>query len=291
MMQWSRAHTLIAGAALIVLTNAVALVGVAYNRSGDPDSVLALTQRELQTPYKWWREGENSGIALKLLWRVHEEQIRDEMDTGTWYAGVGGTPSWLTKAKLGELGFDVAQPEDSDRGRRHYEKQLPKEVLLALELDGPAYAQARERAKRHADRQDALRAANPDKKELEERSKQARERLGREERENSRLFAVDAGLDAGALRAKYPDRAHYAIVRGRVRPLVSGSGRSLTLSGYVGELSVDEISVPLEFRNVFERALPNLAMGAPGLARFDATVSFGKRLEPWLTAAARSGSK
>jgi len=236
------------------------------------------------------RERENSGIALRLLWRVHEEQIGDEIDAGTWYAGVGRTAAWLTKAKLGELGFDVSQPEDSDRGRRHYEKQLPKEVLLALELDGPAYAAARERAKRHADREDALRAANPDKKEFEQRSKEARHRVDREELQYSRLFAVDAGLDAGALRSKYPDRVHYAIARGRVRPVVTDSGHSLRLSGSLSELSVDGIIVPLEFRNVFEHALPDLATGARSPARFDATVAFGKRLEPWLTAAVRGGS-
>jgi hypothetical protein len=289
MMRWSRAHTLIAGAALIVLTNGVALVGVAYNRSGDPDSVLAFTQRELQMSYKWWRDRENSGIALRLLWRVHKEEIGDETDTASWY-GVGGTPAWLTKGKLGELGFDVSQPEDSDQGRRHYERQLPKEVLLVLELDGPAYAEARERAKRHADREDALRAANPDKKEFEQRSKEARDRMDREEDQYSRLFAVDAGLDAGALRSKYPDRAHYAIARGQVRPLVTSSRRSSKLTGYVSELSIDEMNVPLELRNVFEHALPDAATGARSAARFDATVAFGKRLEPWITAAARSGS-
>jgi hypothetical protein len=287
MMRWSRAHTLIAGAALVVLTNAVALIGVAYNRSGDPDAVLALTQRELQMPYKWWRERENSGIALRLLWRVHKEEIGDEIDTGSWYAGVGGAPAWLTKAKLAELGFDVSQPEDSDRGRRHYEKQLPREALLVLELDGPAYAEARERAKRHADREDALRAANPDKKEFERRSKEARDRLDREEHQYSRLFAVDAGVDAGVLRSKYPDRAHYAIARAQIRPMISGSGRSLKLSGYISGLSIHEINVPLQFRNVFEHALPDSATGARNPARFDATVAFGKRFEPWLTAAAR----
>jgi hypothetical protein len=289
MMRWSRAHTLIAGAVLIVLTNAVALVGVAYNRSGDPDSVLALTQRELQMSYKWWRDRENSGIAIRLLWRVHNEEIGDEGDTASWY-GVGGAPAWLTKAKLGELGFDVSQPEDSDQGRRHYERQLPKEVLLILELDGPAYLEARERAKRHADREDALRAANPDKKEFEQRSKDARDRMDREERQYSRLFAVDAGLDAGALRAKYPDSAHYAIARGQVRPLVTGSALSLKLAGYVSELSIDEINVPLEFRNAFEHALPDAGTGMRRPVHFDATVAFGKRLEPWVTAVAPSSS-
>ncbi len=287
MMRWSRAHTLIAGAALIVLTNAIALVGVAYNRSGESDSALTLTQRELQLSYRWWRDRENSGIALRLLWRMHNAEIGDETDTASWY-GVGGTPAWLTKAKLGELGFDVSQPEDSDRARRHYEKQLPKEVLLVLELDGPAYAEALARAKRHADQEDALRAANPDKKEFEQRSKEARDRMDREERQYSRLFAVDAGLDAGALRSKYPDRAHYAIARGQVRPLLMSSRRSSSLTGYVSELSIDEINVPLEFRNVFERAVPEAAIGMHSPVRFD--VAFGKRLEPWIAAAARGGS-
>jgi len=289
MMRWSRVHTLIAGATLVVLTNAVALIGVAYNRSGDPDGALAFTQRELQMSYKWWRARENSGIGLRLVWRVYDEEVGDESDTARWY-GVGGAPAWLTKAKLDELGFDVSQPEDSDRGVRHYERQLPKEVLVVLELDGPAYAEARERAKRHADREEALRTANPDKKEFEQRSKEARERLEREGQQYSRLFVVDAGLDVGGLRAKYPDRAHYAIARGQVRLLLPGSRRSSKLKGYVSELSIDEINVTLEFRNAFEHALPDATTGMRSPVRFDATVAFGRRLEPWITAAARGGS-
>jgi len=289
-MRWSRAHTLIAGAALIVLSNAVALIGVAYNRSDDPDSALALTQRELQIPYRSWRLRENSGIDLRLLWRMHEEEIGDEIDAGNWYTGGGGAAAWLNKAKLAELGFDVSQTEDSQQARRRYEKQLPKEVLVVLELNGAAYRDAVERARRHAEREAALRAANPDKKEFEQRSKDARNRLDREQRQYSRLFAVDASLNASALRSKYPDRSHYAIARGQIRPIVSSSGRSLRLSGYISGLSVDEINVPLEFRSVFERGLPDSATGVANPVRFDATVAFGKRFEPWITAAARSGS-
>jgi hypothetical protein len=162
-----------------VLTNAVALIGVAHNRSGDPDSVLVLTRRELQMPYRWWRVRENSGIDLRLLWRMDKEEIGDEIDAGNWYAGTGGTAAWLGTAKLAER---------------------------------------------------------------------------------------------------------------QIRPVVSGSGRSLRLSGYVSGLSVDEINVPLEFRSVFERALPDSATGVANPIRFDATVAFGKRFEPWITAAARSSS-
>jgi len=69
-MTWSRKHTLLAGLGLIALTNAIALSGVVYNRSGDPEATLRLTQRELRTPYRWYGNRENSGLALSLVWRV-----------------------------------------------------------------------------------------------------------------------------------------------------------------------------------------------------------------------------
>ena len=58
-MTWSRKYTLVAGLGLIVLTNAIALFGVVYNRSGAPEATLRLTQRELRTPYRWYGGREN----------------------------------------------------------------------------------------------------------------------------------------------------------------------------------------------------------------------------------------
>src|SRR4030067_1545641 len=105
MMKWS--HTLIAGSVLILLTNAVALVGAAYNRSGDPESRLHLSQRELQN-YRWNEIRDNSGITLTLNWRVAREAPAQRNDYGVGYsAGKWGTPTWLDKAKMSELGFDV----------------------------------------------------------------------------------------------------------------------------------------------------------------------------------------
>ncbi|MEK7787846.1 MAG: DUF4824 family protein, partial [Chloroflexota bacterium] len=39
---------MVAGIALILTTNVVVLAGVAYNHSGDAESVLKLSQRELR---------------------------------------------------------------------------------------------------------------------------------------------------------------------------------------------------------------------------------------------------
>ena len=51
MIAWTRRHTLIAGLGLILGVNAIVLGGVAYNRSGEPESLLQLSERELYTPF------------------------------------------------------------------------------------------------------------------------------------------------------------------------------------------------------------------------------------------------
>src|SRR5690606_12121573 len=48
-----RALTFALGAAIILAANAVALGGVAWNRSGEPESRVALSQRELARPPEW----------------------------------------------------------------------------------------------------------------------------------------------------------------------------------------------------------------------------------------------
>lgn len=102
----------------------------------------------------------------------------------------------------------------------------------------------------------------------------------------SRLFVVDAGLDAEALRAKYPDRSKYAIVRGQFRPSIRMANSTRTHAGHVEEVSVDAINVPLELRGAFEGAMPRMQVPA-SKAKFEATVAFGRRLEPWIQDAVR----
>ena len=241
-MRLSRKATAMAGIGLILAVNAIALVGVAYNRSGEPESTLRLTERELGAPGNWGFQKENSGLSLRLLFRVLDE--RSDPYGYFSFAGVGGNASWLTEEKLKELGFSPPGKSLTAAQKRAYDKQGAKEVLLVLEFDGSAYRAALERARK--------RAAAPagEGKEAAQKAEMVANMLRHEERESSRLFVVDAGLDAARLRARYPDRSRYAIVQGRVHPPAYDYARTNT--GTVEGLAIDGVNVPLGFRPVFD---------------------------------------
>jgi uncharacterized protein DUF4824 len=281
-MLWPAKWTAAAGLGLIAAVNAWVLVGVAYNRGGEPESALRLTDRELSVPRPRAFQKENSGLSLRLLWRVRDEE-NEARGFNFGYGGIGGRATWLNEAKLRDLGIQVPPKSASDAEKRRYRKLGSKEALLVLEFDGPAYRAVLERARERANAPPAPGKQGPQAAELPAKL------LRYEEQDSSRLFVIDAGLDAATLRAKYPDRARYAIVKGRVRPLPSGYGK--TEVGMVEALSVDSVNVPLELRSVFEGVTPRpyYAFGQPSPPGpgFEAAVVFGKRLEPWLTVATR----
>ena len=169
------------------------------------------------------------------------------------------------------LGFDVS----NSAGTFHRnDRTLSRDVLLVLEMDGEAYRRSLEGARRHLAEEEAVLAAMPDGNEKKGRLKNAADRLAREERENSRLFVVDAGRDLTELRGRYSDRARYAIVRGQVRPSWSGERGDGPLRGYVSAVDIAGINVPY--------ALRPLLTESPAPWKFTAGVAFGRRLEPWI---------
>ncbi len=272
---------------LILLANAVALTGVYLNRSGEPDARTTLSQRELGMPWDWRVPRDNSGLVLRLNWRVPDGNAVDYSYGGYGYHG--GTPEWLDEARMQALGFDTAPVAENSEGRRRFERQLPREALLVLELAGPAWQQALERARQNAARHEAARLANADSKEFIEKAKRAQEQLQREEKTHSRLFAIDAGLDRAALRAKYPDRGRYLILRANLRPRLETRDKKTRVTGYVSELAAQRINVPHALRPQLEPALRQTRRNAldPGVP-FEATVAVGQRLEPWIEAIAVS---
>lgn len=259
----------LAGVALIVAVNAIAIGGALYNRGGEPEATLALSDRELELPYRWEEERDNSGLSLRLQWRV---TTRDEY---TLFSH-GREPAWLDAAGLAALGFDTSLPADDLDAERHYARQLARDALLVLELDGPAYAAALAAAQARFDKEKADDAAH------------AQRDLDYERERASRLFVVDAGADRQALRAQYPDTARYAIVRGHVEIDVCTTRGGKHLCGHVGGVEVGRINVPVEWRSVFDglKWTNRFDRDAPRVA-WAATVAFGRRLEPWLLSAER----
>jgi Domain of unknown function (DUF4824) len=178
---------------------------------------------------------------------------------------------------MAELGFDVAKLADSSANGRHYKESLSREVLLVLEINDQAYRQVLQRARDYAEQSRALLAANPDSKEFKQRVKNAEEYYKNEETINSRLFVIDAGIDMQKLRSTYPDRTRYAIVHGLIHPGITREKNETQVRGNISELHAEHINVPFNYRQVFDAVAP-----------YEVTIAFGKRLEPWITAAAKS---
>jgi hypothetical protein len=263
----------------------VALTGVYLNRSGEPESRLVLSQRELSVPWDWRGSKENSGLALGLNWRVGTAE-----SSGDYYGGYsfsGGTPDWLDEARMAALGFDTtgwaldkwhAPPLRAlAAARRAAGAGTGRPVLAA----GAGAGAGERRAPRGG-------AAGQRRQQGIRRQGQARaEQLEREEVLGSRLFAIDAGLDRAALRAKYPDRSRFLILKAHVRPRLDSRERKTWVTGYVSELAVPTVNVPHALRPGLEPVLRDTVRTPVGTGRrFEATLAVGRRLEPWIEAVA-----
>ena len=284
MRAWRRTDVLWAGLALLVATNGIVLAGALYNRSGEPEATLRLSQRELELPYRYGFERENSGLSLEFRWRV--PHLAKPEDAALYY---DEAVPWLDKAKLAELGFDLSRPPSTAEGARYYGKQLPREVLLVLEYEGAAWRAALQRAEERANRAGERARANPGAVELKKALESASADLDSEKSRGSRLFVVDAGRDSAALRQKYPDRSHYAIVPGIVRLASRRRGMDMIPIGYVSSLSVAAINVPTAYRAPFASAYKDADEAMPRPGKYEAVVAFGRRLEPWIVDVQRSG--
>jgi hypothetical protein len=267
-------RTLIAGLALIAVTNAVALIGVNYNRSGEPDAVAVLTERELRLPYRHGFLKENSGIALNILWRVgYRAPYRPSRYDRIEHA------LWLDKEKLEALGFDLSEPLNSEKARRYYKKMLPRDVYLVLEYDGDMHKQTIEKRKSELAEQQALLTNNPEKMDFKKQVKNARDRLEAEEQFNSRLFVIDAGRDKTVLRGRYPDRTKYLIMAGQVDLHVYES----SFKGNIRSLTIKSVNVPLDYHSILVPLMDqdNHRKQSEG-PRYRVKLATGQRLEPWV---------
>lgn len=260
-------HGLLAGLALILLSNAVALGGAWYNRQGEPESRLQLSERELWRSHDGTHR-ENSGLSLHLNWRI----ASDPEDPQRF------SQQLLDETTLLALGF--TRHQGSER-RWHQPRQRP--VLIVLELDGPAYQRELKQAELALQQAQQDLAGSPDSPHLREQLKYTRLELDNQRERASRLFAVAAGTDLQALRQRYPDRSRYAIVGGTVRAWCDCDGtQPHRLRGQIDQLHVTDLNVPAAWRQELAERMPR--RHEDGQLPLHIEISYGQRLEPWISA-------
>lgn len=268
-MNWTRTQGLLAGLGLIVLANAAALGSAAWNRSGEPDSRLALSERELVRNSDW--HNENSGVSLRLLWRIPGDE-----PNAAWAPRIPAE-------RMRELGFSVPQQIDRESALA-YDRQQARDALLVLELDGPLYQRELRLAQKRLEQAERALAGDPGNLHLKSERDFQRDALEHEEQRASRLLLADAGNDLQALRARYPDREHYAIVHGQVRPSSLYRNRAWIIGGMASTDGVRALNVPKRWHEELEGLAPRAEQRAAQEAAqpFVAEVDFGQRLEPWI---------
>ncbi|MFJ3261038.1 DUF4824 family protein [Pseudomonas sp. NPDC086581] len=270
-MNWTRTHALVGGVGLILLVNAVALGGVAWNHSGEPDSVLPLSQRELLRNSSW--HNENSGLSLRLHWRIPTRDDSTRHNRG-WLPAIDAQ-------KMEKLGFAMPAQVDDDSAPR-FGRQQSRDALLVLELDGPLYQREVQLTRKRLDEARLAADAAPQNARLADERDFIRRELDSEEKTDTRLLLKDVGLDLQTLRAQYPDRQRYLIVQGRVRPISNYYQHVWTLGGTASSIGTDNINVPHLWRERLDRVLLRPARADGTAQPYVAEVAFGRRLEPWI---------
>jgi len=265
----------VAAIALVLLASVALLLGAWWNRSGGPEAVIELTEREARLVHG---DDENTGLSLRLVWRSPEESDEE--------AG------WFDAAKLEAVGYDCGLSIEDPSAEIYYTRRLPREAWVVLEYAGPAWQTWREQQEEDlAETLEEMRKLEKPEAKIEERREEGEERI----LHASRLMAVDAGRDAGALRALYPDAGRHLVVGAVVRlhyerpwDQETKSHRSPFLRGRVRQVLVSGIHVPRAHRAVLDavrKEKPARSWHGAGLGeepRYRVRLRYGRRREPWV---------
>lgn len=275
---------LLAGLALVAVANGWILAEVAWNRSGEPEARVELTERELRLPWRPPDDDEDSGLSLMLQWQGPDQ-----------YSPAPASPG-LDRDKLRALGFDVHVPPASAEAADFYDSVPEREAFAVLEMEGDAWRRILADKERELVRCRS-RLGCPSGTtlgELETRFETLRH-------SESRLVAIDVGRDPAALRQRHSDRGRVLILPAVVRLNFTPAHEDepAALDGYL-RLRIDHVHVPLPLRPPFDavyrderrksfRSGEDLMEREHG-PRYRAVLALGERHEPWLVRAERMSS-
>jgi len=266
---------------LLILVNVVVLVGVSYNRSSESEAELVLTERELPLTYAYRRQ-ENSGVALRInSYHAYYYPGRFSSDDFLF--------TWLDKQKLEALGFVFNEPINEQDKYNYFSRQLPRRTYAVLEYSGNVWEQWKVRREQEVTE---IEREILERKKTDKDLAAARKSYERELLSGSRLFIVDAGNDAAALRKQYADRARFLIIPAKVHisyyaSFPAPNSKEPRIRGHV-ELLITEVNVPRRLHAIFDEKTGTGALisNAPYLnehaPRYQVVLCSGKRFEPWI---------
>jgi len=273
----------IIAAAFLILVNMIVLAGVNYNRSGEANANLQLTERELSLPYRSYRQKENSGLALKLNWGI----VPAKLFTNNYrkYALYShGTPNWLTEDKLKALGIFIDSTKPDINEAAFDNGKLPAEAfIIVLEYNGETFQALLRKAEKDIQKLRDTVEKNPDDGGSMKQLKRDEEALTQLKTSASRLIAIDAGRNLQTLKEKYPDSSQYLMMRGELRRYWANR----KLSARINKLFISNIHVPLpyseEVNEITNREISTKGYNKwKGEPRYRFELNVGKRLEPWV---------
>jgi hypothetical protein len=220
------------------------LASVSRNRSGGREAIVLSEREVFVSP----RTDDNTTARVSLSWQPPST----------------APDTWFNADKLAQLGFDTRLAGTELRDRR----QLPRDVFVVLELDGPAWREfLRERFT-------DVGVPRPERTIADELAEKG-----------SRLVVIDADRDAAVLESRYPDPRRHLITAGTARPqLVFMPNQSPHVVGIIDRIMPQQIHVPREWAAQLSPYDPREGRVS---TRVEVEVRYGRNYEPWVTAIRR----
>ncbi|HEU4996453.1 MAG TPA: DUF4824 family protein [Gemmatimonadaceae bacterium] len=275
---------------VVLITNAIALYNVWNNRSARIGT-LTLSEREIRIPWQS-NDDEDSGLWLNLEWRTGDAPLPPFKSLFQASASRGlpsspeflsdySRPRWFNNTRLAEFGFDtVPRPiEPGSEGRF----VAPRAAYVVLELDGPQHARIVSAMRRYVARVDSLAATRSSGDSVLRAVSTARAWLAWTD-SVTRLYVVDGGRDADALRRAHPDSSRYAILPGTVRIATKDSAGLRYYYGVIDQVNGTRLNVPHRWRAAIDSVATRV--GRPPRP-VTVTVAIGRRHEPWIQSVRR----
>jgi hypothetical protein len=245
---------------LVIVTNIVMLASVRVNRTGAPDAIMTLTERELPIERTSERDSaQKLRLEQRPFWSEPQEM------------------RWLTPEKLATLGVTCRQPTNHSRVTTE-SCGLGRRAFVAYEYDGPGWQDVAGALQRRRDPglQEA-RSGDP-------YVPASADYLDKWIKFGSRLVPVDASTDSTQLRRAHPDRQRYFIVLAVVQARLMVDRRTNASAGPVVTGTIEPLTTTLIAPARFRDLLLTLGPSDRVEPRYTVIVAFGRRHEPWILA-------